>query len=248
MNIKYNFTVKTLKSDKGLEYINNRFNDFIKDKGIEFIHSEPGAHQQYGKVERLNQTLDNCARTLLNWAKLPIAFWDEAIVVAAKLYYLNPHQGNYNLVPDDAFFNKKSDISHLAVFGCKVAYFDNYQKDKYNKAKAGIFMGYSDDSTGYRILDINTNNIITALHVYFFEEIPGSINTPSFSDIVINSLFDPSLFPNEGEMDFDKSTDHLSKVNDTVKDLTKFNDSAKDLTESFKNGKFYPKFSNIRQF
>ena len=38
---------------------------------------------------------------MLNWAKLPIGFWDKAILVSAKLYNLNPHQGNNNLIPDE---------------------------------------------------------------------------------------------------------------------------------------------------
>eukprot|EP00833_Pecoramyces_ruminatium_P000911 jgi/Orpsp1_1/1174943/evm.model.c7180000052037.1 len=199
MKNKYNLIVKTLKSDRGAEYINNDFNKFVKEHGIDYIHSEPGAHEQNGRAERLNQTLNNCAKTMLNWAKLPIQFWNEAIVVAAKLYNLNPHQGNCNLVPDEIFFNKISDISHLKVFGCKVAFFNNYKRDKFdNNAKQGIFMGYSSDSTGYRILDLETNYIITARDVYFFENLPGSINTPFFTNEMIITLLD-SPSPIEGE-------------------------------------------------
>jgi len=66
------------------------------------------------------------------------------------------------------FFNKLSDISNLKVFGCKVAFFNNYKKEKYeNNAKQGIFLGYSNDSTGYRILDLDT----TVRDVYFFENL-----------------------------------------------------------------------------
>ena len=82
----YGLSLKTLKSDRGCEYINSDFNKFVCKNGIEFIHSEPGAHEQNWRFERLNQTSNNCIKTLLNWAKLPNTFWDEAIMVAAKLY------------------------------------------------------------------------------------------------------------------------------------------------------------------
>ncbi|OUM69824.1 hypothetical protein PIROE2DRAFT_37880, partial [Piromyces sp. E2] len=140
MNNIYRLKIKTLKSDKGPEYVNSNFNNFIKDNGIQFIHSEPGAHEQNGCAERLNQTLNNNAKTMLNWAKLPFTFWDEAIQVAAKLYNLNPHQRINNSIPDEIFFNKPIDISNLKVFGCKVAFLNNYKNDKYqDNAKQGKF-------------------------------------------------------------------------------------------------------------
>eukprot|EP00833_Pecoramyces_ruminatium_P016113 jgi/Orpsp1_1/1190145/evm.model.d7180000076896.1 len=217
---QYNLNIKTLKSDNGLEYVNSKFNEFISENGINFIHSVPGAHQQNGRAERLNQTLNNCAKSLLNWANLPRKFWDEAIPVAAKLYNLNPHKGNSNLVPDDIFFNKVSDISHLKVFGCKVAFLDNYKKNKLDdNAKQGIFLGYSKDSTGYRILDLNTNSIITAREVYFIENLPGTIHTPFFSNDVIESFFDSTVspdsinFPIEGETNTNSNNSNISNNN-----------------------------------
>jgi len=38
-----------------------------------------GNPQLNGRAERLNQTLNNCATTLLIFAKLPLNFWDSAI-------------------------------------------------------------------------------------------------------------------------------------------------------------------------
>ena len=88
----------------------------------------------------------------------------------------------------------------MRVFGCKVAFLNNYKKDKLNNnAIQGIFVGYSNDSTGYRILDLETNSIITARDVYFFESLPGTINTPFFSNNLIKTFFDSSTSLIEGE-------------------------------------------------
>jgi len=78
----------------------------MESKGINFIHSTPGNSQQNGRAERLNQTLNNCATTLLNSAKLPLNFWDSAILSVAYLYYINLHQSINNKIPNELFFNK----------------------------------------------------------------------------------------------------------------------------------------------
>ena len=92
---------------------------------------------------RINQTLNNCATTLLNSAKLPLNFWDSAILCACRLYSLNPHQGNNSKIPDEVFFNQPIDISHIRVFGCRVYFYNNHKKNKFeNNSKPGIFLGY----------------------------------------------------------------------------------------------------------
>jgi len=234
----YGLSLKTLKSDRGCEYINSDFNKFVCKNGIKFIHSEPGAHEQNGRAERLNQTLNNCVKTLLNWAKLPNTFWDEAIMVAAKLYNLNPHQGNNNLVPDEVFFKKPSDISNLRVFGCKVAFLNNYKKDKLdNNAKQGIFVGYSNNSTGYRILDLETNSIITARDVYFFESLPGTINTPFFSNDLIKTFFDSSTSSIEGERTVNDNNNNTTNNINSHNQLNEVEHNSNQKEIMNKNGK-----------
>ena len=100
------FKIINVKSDHGTEYINKILIKFMESKGINFIHSTPGNSQQNGRAERLNQTLNNCATTLLNSAKLPLNFWDSAILSVAYLYYINPHQSINNKIPNELFFNK----------------------------------------------------------------------------------------------------------------------------------------------
>ena len=178
-----------MKSDNGTEYINHNLIEYLKANGINFIHSVPGYPQQNGRAERLNQTLNYCTTTLLNSAKLSIKFWDSAVLCASYLYDINPHQCIHNKIPDEVFFNKPIDISHLKVFGCKAFFYNNRKTNKFdNNTKPGIFLGYANDSLGYKILDISTNSIISARDVYFIEDMPGTINTTFFCDKYIDSL------------------------------------------------------------
>jgi len=139
-------------------------------KGINFIHSTPGNPQQNGRAERLNQTLNNCATTLLNSAKLPLKFWNSTILCAAYLYNINLHQSIENKIPNELFFNKPVAIAHLKVFfGCKAFFYNNHKSNKFeNNSEPGIFLGYVSDSLGYKIFDDFTNSIITARDAFFF--------------------------------------------------------------------------------
>jgi len=49
--------VKAVRSDRGGEYINERMEAWLKDRGIVHQKSSPYSPQQNGKAERLNRTL-----------------------------------------------------------------------------------------------------------------------------------------------------------------------------------------------
>jgi len=51
----------------------------------------------------------------------------------------------------------------------KAFFYNNHKSNKFeNNSKPGIFLGYTGDSLGYKILVVSTNSIITARDVYFF--------------------------------------------------------------------------------
>jgi len=53
-----------------------------------------------------------------------------------------------------------------------------------------MFLGYSPNSSSYRVLDSNTNSIVNVKDVYFLENIPGTLDTsfysPTFIDFISN--------------------------------------------------------------
>jgi len=108
-------------------------------------------------------------------------YHDEVIKCACILYNLNPHQEINFKILNEVFFNKKIDISKLKVFGCKVFFLKRYKQGKFeNNTKPGIFLGYSSDSPGYRVLDITSKAIIIVRDAYFNESTLGSLGTSTF--------------------------------------------------------------------
>ncbi|KAI3515988.1 hypothetical protein L1887_14895 [Cichorium endivia] len=73
MEIMLNKKVRTVHSDNGSEFKNQTLDGFLKTKGISHNFSAPYTPQKNGVVERRNRSLCEAARTMLNFANLPMA-------------------------------------------------------------------------------------------------------------------------------------------------------------------------------
>ncbi|KAJ0879369.1 putative RNA-directed DNA polymerase [Helianthus annuus] len=70
----YQRRIKRLRSDNGIEFKNNKKEEFCEERGILHEFSAPYTPQQNGVAERKNRTLIETARTMLADSKLPINF------------------------------------------------------------------------------------------------------------------------------------------------------------------------------
>ena len=77
--------VKTLRSDRGGEYLSGEFEDFLREEGIVSQFTAPGTPQQNGVPERRNRTLLDMVRSMMSYASLPDSFWGYAIQTAAHI-------------------------------------------------------------------------------------------------------------------------------------------------------------------
>ena len=71
--------LKSLRSDKGGEFISNEFNKFCIERGIKRQVLAPGTPEQNGIAERRNRSIMDCARTLIIEKNVAIKYWKEAI-------------------------------------------------------------------------------------------------------------------------------------------------------------------------
>ena len=107
-----------VRTDNGSEYINSTLATFFKEKGV--IHQTTVRYtpEQNGKAERLNRTLLDRVRAMLEDSKLPKTLWAEAATTASYLRNRAPAAGR-SCTPWEAFFGNKPDVSHLRVFGAR---------------------------------------------------------------------------------------------------------------------------------
>ena len=67
-------SIKSLRSDRGGEYLLGEFRQFLEDHGITSQLAAPGQPQQNGVAERRNRTLLEMVRSMMSYASLPVSF------------------------------------------------------------------------------------------------------------------------------------------------------------------------------
>ncbi|KAL0439510.1 UNVERIFIED_CONTAM: hypothetical protein Slati_2434000 [Sesamum latifolium] len=70
-----NRKIKTLRSDRGCEYLSGEFIDYLKENGILSKWTPPGTPQLNGVAERRNRTLLDMVRSMMSFTELPPSFW-----------------------------------------------------------------------------------------------------------------------------------------------------------------------------
>ena len=69
-------TIKTLRSERGGEYLDTEFKDHLIEHGILSQLTAPGTPQQNGVAERQNRMLLDMVRSMMSYSSLPYSFGD----------------------------------------------------------------------------------------------------------------------------------------------------------------------------
>ena len=165
--------LKKLRIDGGGEFINKEFEKFLLDNGIQLEVTAPHSPSQNGIAERLNRTLVEHRWAMLHQHGLPHSLWKEAITYATYLKNRSPTHAIKDLkVPDEVFWGKKPDVSHLEEFGktCWVLQQDGKNSKLDPKSHQFIFVGVADGTKGYRYYNPKTHQTLTSQNVVFATE------------------------------------------------------------------------------
>ena len=186
----FGYGIKKIRSDNGGEYINYKFDNFLKQCGIIRERTVPYSPQQNGVSERANRTLMESVRSLLHFAGLPKEFWAEALSTAVYLKNRSPTSCFKNETPYERWFGYKPDVSHLKTFGCVAyAHIPAEKRSKLDKKSVKcLFIGYSEESKGYKMYDPLKKNMFLSRDVIFNEKL--------FQDKISDKQWEPDdLFP-----------------------------------------------------
>jgi hypothetical protein len=113
---------------------------------------------------------------MLDEHRTPRRFWAEAVNTACYVsnrIYLRVHKKKtcYELM-----HGRTPKVSHFHVFGCKCFILKKGKKlDKFEaRSVDGIFFGYASHTRAYRVLNLETNQIMETCEVTFDETQPRS--------------------------------------------------------------------------
>ncbi|OMO61385.1 Integrase, catalytic core [Corchorus capsularis] len=163
--------IKVLRSDNGTECTSDRFEEFLREAGIEHQLTATYTPQQNGVSERKNRTVMEMARRLLFEKQLPKKFWAEAVNTAVYLQNRLLTKAVEGKTPYEALFGKKPSVSHLKVFGCICyVWIPEAKRSKLDeKVEVCIFVGYSNNVKGYRAFNPKAGKVVVSRDVTFNE-------------------------------------------------------------------------------
>ncbi|KAL8124612.1 hypothetical protein AgCh_012312 [Apium graveolens] len=172
--------VKRLRSDNGIKFRNATLTEFCKDKGIVQEFSAARTPQQNGVVERKNRTLVEASRTMMQDAKFPTSFWEEAVNTTCYTQNINKIFGKS---PYSILYKRKPTVKHLHVFGRGergeiFASHANDEEDAKNSSQQTHTRKWDRSHTGEEIIgDPNTGvrnrsaTVKECLHAYFLSQV-----------------------------------------------------------------------------
>ena len=100
----------------GLEFVDNKFLQCCASEGNVRHRTCSGRPQQNGVAERINKTLLERARCMLNQTKLGKQIWAEAVATRCYLRNCSPHTALKFKTPQEVRYNTPINYSSLRVF------------------------------------------------------------------------------------------------------------------------------------
>nr|GEY39331.1 retrovirus-related Pol polyprotein from transposon TNT 1-94 [Tanacetum cinerariifolium] len=162
---KKGLKIKSIRSDRGGEFLSKEFNKFYEDNGIRRFLTAPYSPQQNGVLKRKNRTILNMVQSMLKTKKMPNEFWAEAVDCAVYLLNRYPSKSLNNKTPQEASNGLKPTVSHLHVFG-SIAYVHISSQRRLeldDRSKKHVFVGYEKQSNGYKLYNPVTRKELTTL-------------------------------------------------------------------------------------
>jgi len=163
--------VKTVRSDRGGEFLAGAFREICEQAGIKRQFTAPYSPQQNGVVERRNRTVMEMSRALLKSMRVPGRLWGEAVRHSVHLLNRLPTKAMGYRTPFEAWSGRRPQLGHLKVFGCTahVRTASPHLKKLDDRSNPMVYLGVEDGSKAHRLFNPQTKRIIVSRDVVFEE-------------------------------------------------------------------------------
>lgn len=168
--------IKAIRTDNGTEFKGQDW-IWVDEMGIKRQYTIAFTPQQNGASERDNRTIVEAARSALYGRKHVVSshvllrLWAEAANYA--VYTLNRTLSRTrDVTPFEKLYGTKPNVSHLRQFGitCYAHVADEKRQKWDKKGEKGMFLGYDNNSTGYRVFILATFKVVISDEVLFEED------------------------------------------------------------------------------
>ncbi|GJU25334.1 retrovirus-related pol polyprotein from transposon TNT 1-94 [Tanacetum coccineum] len=130
------------------------------------------------------RTIQEMSRTILNEQSLPQKFWCNAVDTSTYILNRILIRAILGKTPYELLRGRKPTLDYFRVFGskCFILNTKDYLTKFDPKSYEGVFLGYSQNSKAYIILNKHTKKIKESLNVTFDETPPPSKTSPLVDD------------------------------------------------------------------
>jgi transposase InsO family protein len=166
----YPYSIVSLHTDNGGEYLSTAFTNHLLTSGIKHDPGPPHSPESNGVAERTNRTLNNLVRCGLVNAKLPKSFWTDCLRHVMHTFNsvpMNTPQGFKS--PSEILNVPSASIHSLHPFGC-LAWFkvpEANRKKLDPKAQSSILLSYLSNGAGFRLWDMERRSVVKSRDVIF---------------------------------------------------------------------------------
>ncbi|TYK27941.1 gag/pol protein [Cucumis melo var. makuwa] len=182
--------IKILRSDRGGEYMDLRFQDYMIEHGIQSQLSAPGTPQQNGVSERRNRTLLDMVRSMMSYAQLSSSFWGYVVQTAVHILNNVPSK-SVSETPFELWRGRKPSLSHFRIWGCPAYVLVTNPKKLEPHSRLCQFFGYPKETRGGLFFDPQENRVFVSTNATFLEEDQMRDHKPR-SKLVLNEATDES--------------------------------------------------------
>ena len=149
---KTKLTIKTLRSDNGGEYKNKEMTKVCQQMKIKQEFTIPYNPEQNGMAERMNRTLTEMVRCMLQDSKMDRKYWAEAILTASDIRNAIVNSSDTKTTPYELANSSKRDPEAMRVFGSLCyAHIPRQKRNKLDNTSIKCQNpGYLHNQPGYR--------------------------------------------------------------------------------------------------
>lgn len=188
LQLLFSMSIQKVRSDNGQEF---NIPCYFVEKGI--IHQTSCVYtpKRNSVVEQKHQHILNVARALKFQSGLPDKFWGDCIMHAVYLINRTPSPVLYESTPLEILFQKLPDYDHLKVFACLclVGTPAAHRHIFDSRSIKCVFLGFKSGIKGYKLLNLDTQQILFSRDVHFYE-----LEFPYASATSLDQNIDSDLF------------------------------------------------------
>ncbi|KAJ9542402.1 hypothetical protein OSB04_028908 [Centaurea solstitialis] len=183
VQVQLKLPVQTVRTDNGTEFKNNVLKAFYNSFGISQTFSAARTLEQNGVVERRNRTLVEAARSMLAESQLPQYLWAEVVNTACYTQNRSIIHRSFGQTPYHILFGRVPSVGHFKVFAANVL-------SKFgSKSDELTFVGYSESSIAYRVLNKQTRIVSESINVHFdpITELSSTTSSTSVTNTAVTA-------------------------------------------------------------